>query len=142
MRNRSFSFPQITGEFALVIVRSVLGSIFITHGLARIYYWSIPEFGDFLNSQGIMTGEIVAWTITVGEIIGGLFLISGYYIKYAVIFHITVVLAGIFLVHLQNGWFVVGHGQGGVEYSILILAVLIYLYPKKDTRYKKRPSKF
>lgn len=59
---------------------------------------------------------------------GGIFLIFGLFIKYAVIFHFVIILMGIFLVHLPNGWFVVGHGNGGIEYSVLILTVLVYIF--------------
>jgi len=45
-----------------------------------------------------------------------------------------VILGGIVLVHFKNGYFVVGHGQGGVEYSLLILAVLVVLYSKAGRR--------
>ena len=128
MRKIAMSLPQIPREISFVFLRVVMGIIFITHGVARLYYESIPDFGVFLNSRGLVFGETIAWIITIGEIIGGLLLISGYFLKFAVIFHSVIVLTGLFLVHLQNGWFVVGHGQGGVEYSVLILAVLLYLY--------------
>lgn len=130
MKNITSSrFPQLIPQnLAVIILRSILGIIFITHGIARLYYGSVQDFGGFLNSQGLLIGEIIAWTITIGEIIGGLLLISGFLVRYVVIFHFIIVLTGIFLVHLTNGWFVVGHGQGGVEYSILILGVLIYLF--------------
>ncbi len=120
--------PQLTGGVALIVLRSVMGIIFITHGIARLYFGSVNNFGEFLDSHELMIGGIIAWTITIGEIIGGLLLISGFLVRYGVIFHFVIVLSGIFLVHLNNGWFVVGHGSGGVEYSILILAVLIYLF--------------
>lgn len=120
--------PQISHNWALIFLRATMGLIFISHGLARIYYASNYDFGTFLNSKGFYFGEIIAWTITIGEIIGGIFLIAGLFIKYAVIFHFVIIMMGIYLVHLPNGWFVVGHGNGGIEYSILILAVLIYLF--------------
>lgn len=128
-----YNFPALHGlpkGIALIILRAVMGVIFITHGFARLYYSSIPNFGEFLNSRGLFIGEVIAWSITIGEIIGGLLLITGFLVRYAVIFHFLIVLTGIFLVHLPNGWFVVGHGQNGIEYSILLLAVLIYLYSK------------
>lgn len=120
--------PGNSNKWSLIILRVVLGLIFISHGLARIYYESIPDFGAFLNSEGLYFGWLIAWTITIGEIIGGILLIIGLYIRYVVVFHFVIILTGIFLVHLPNGWFVVGHGNGGIEYSILILTVLIYLF--------------
>ncbi len=69
----------------------------------------------------------IAWIITVGEIISGICLAIGYKVRYCVVFHAIVIVSGIFLVHITNGWFVVGHGSGGVEYSLLILAVLLLI---------------
>lgn len=33
-------------------------------------------------------------------------------------------LFGIYLVHLKHGWFVVGHGFNGMEYSVTLIAAL------------------
>ena len=33
--------------------------------------------------------------------------------------------AGIFLIHLQNGFYVIGPGQGGVEFNLLLIAALL-----------------
>ncbi len=113
---------------AIIILRVVLGLIFISHGVARLYYGSVNDFGDFLASEGIPMGQAVAWMITLGEIISGILLVLGYYVKYCCVFHAIIILGGILLVHLSQGWFVVGHGAGGVEYSLLILGVLGVLF--------------
>jgi putative oxidoreductase len=118
------------------MLRILMGVIFVTHGAARLYYQSVPEFGAFLNSKGLVAGITLAWLVTIGEIISGSLLAAGYKVTYCIIFHAIVIFAGILLVHLPNGWFTVGHGSGGMEYSILILAVLTVLY----THYK--PSRF
>jgi putative oxidoreductase len=34
-------------------------------------------------------------------------------------------LFGIYLVHLKHGWFVVGHGFNGMEYSVTLVAALL-----------------
>jgi putative oxidoreductase len=34
---------------------------------------------------------------------------------------------GIILVHAKEGWFVVGAGRNGVEYSVLLIAVFVAL---------------
>lgn len=36
-------------------------------------------------------------------------------------------VAGIVLVHAPEGWFVVGHGRNGVEYSVLLIGCLVIL---------------
>jgi len=32
---------------------------------------------------------------------------------------------GIWLVHMKHGWFVVGHGFNGMEYSVTIICALV-----------------
>lgn len=120
--------PSIGIKYPARLLRIVMGLIFVTHGTARLYYNSVSDFGAFLNSNGFIIGVFLAWVVTIGELIAGTLLAIGYRVKYCVIFHAIVVLLGILLVHFPNGWFVVGHGSGGVEYSVLILAVLLYLY--------------
>lgn len=110
------------------LLRAIVGIIFITHGLARLYYWSVPDFGGFLAASGLPFGLVLAWAVTVGEIFSGSLLILGKYVRYCVLFHATVILGGIFMVHLQNGWFVVGHGANGIEYSVLLLVALYTIY--------------
>jgi putative oxidoreductase len=119
---------SLSTSLTIVILRIIMGFIFITHGAARLYYSSIEGFGDFLNSKGLVIGLILAWAITIGEIVFGSLLILGRYVRYCVMFHSVVILTGIIMVHIPNGWFVVGHGTGGVEYSLLILGVLAVLY--------------
>lgn len=109
-------------------LRVIMGLIFISHGIARFYYNSIPDFGGFLNANGFVVGIVLAWMITIGEVVSGSLLTLGHYVKKCVIFHAVIILVGLFLIHIPNGWFVVGHGTGGAEYSLLILAVLINLY--------------
>lgn len=122
--------PGLSQSAALIALRVLTGIIFVTHGAARIIYWSVPGFGDFLNSKGFVIGLLLAWMVTIGEIIGGTVLAFGYKVRYWVLFQAVVIIMGIFMVHLPRGWFTVGQSSGGVEYSLLLLAVLAYLYSR------------
>ncbi len=125
--------PSLSDKSAILILRIVMGVIFISHGVARLYFYSIPGFGQFLDGNGFMgAGEAVAWAITLGEVAGGTLLVLGRFVRYAILFHALVITAGIFLVHLRQGWFVVGHSTGGAEYSVLVLAVLAVLYSQSE----------
>lgn len=128
--SKIMKLPSFSLSKALFILRLYMGMTFLLHGAARLYYMSLNDFGAFLNSQGFLIGIFFAWFITLGEIIGGLLLMLGYKIRYVLIFNFLVILGGIILVHFKNGFFVVGHGQGGIEYSLLILTVIIVLYSK------------
>lgn len=131
---RTTRLPEINEKYGFIILRGIMGLIFITHGIARLYYQSVSDFGGFLNSKGLLIGVQIAWIITIGEIISGSLLIFGIKVKYCVLFHAVVITTGIFFVHLSNGWFVVGHGSNGIEYSILILAVLLFIYSRSSQR--------
>lgn len=120
--------PNLSRKFATHVLRIVMGGIVCSHGIARIFFHSVPDFGEFLNSKGLVIGTVLAWMITLGEIVAGILLAVGYRVKYCVIFQAIVILFGIIMVHAPHGWFVVGHGTNGIEYSILIFAVLLYLY--------------
>lgn len=133
--------PSFPLQIALLLLRLYMGMTFILHGAARLYYMSLNDFGAFLDSQGLMIGVFIAWFITIAEIIGGFLLMIGYKIKYVLLFNFLVIIGGIVLVHFKNGFFVVGHGQGGVEYSLLILSVLIVLYSTADKGNIPKPLK-
>lgn len=124
------NLPNISTRYSAILVRIVMGVIFFTHGAARLFYDSVSGFGNYLDSQGLMIGLILAWAITIGEMVFGTMLAVGYKVRYCVIFHATIIIAGLFLIHIPQGWFVVGHGTGGAEFSLLILAVLIFLYSR------------
>lgn len=109
-----------------------MGLIFVTHGAARLVYGSVPDFGAFLDAQGLLIGVPLAWTVTIGEIACGSMLALGYKARYCVLFHAVVIAAGIALIHRSSGWFVVGHGSNGMEYSVLILAVLAFIYARSS----------
>jgi putative oxidoreductase len=128
------NLPVIQEKYTSVALRVCMGVIFITHGLARLYFNSVNDFGNFLNAKGFVVGVLLAWVITIGELVSGSLLAFGYKVKYCVIFHALIITSGIFMVHLNNGWFVVGHGSGGIEYSVLILLVLLHLYSRSDKR--------
>lgn len=110
---------------ALVILRIYLAVTMIIHGITRIYVGGVAPFGEFLNSQGFPLGFYLAWTITIFEIVGGVGLIFGFLTPIlSTIFAIQLIL-GIILVHAQEGWFVVGHGRNGMEYSILLIVAFL-----------------
>lgn len=126
------SLPGISKHYTFLLLRAVVGVIFVTHGAARLAYGSVPDFGAYLNAQGFLVGVPLAWAITIGEIVSGSSLAIGYKVRYCVLFHALVIVTGLVLVHLPNGWFVVGHGAGGVEYSVLILATLSFIYANAE----------
>jgi len=113
---------QDTKSTALLLLRIVLALLMFIHGAARIAYGSVDDFGGFLSASGFPLGFYVAWAVTLFEIVGGVLLAVGYYAWIIAALFAVELVVGIVLVHYKEGWFVVGHGRNGVEYSILLIA--------------------
>jgi putative oxidoreductase len=110
------------------LLRMLMGIIFILHGGARLYEGTVNGFGDFLDSNGIPGGAFLAWFITVFEIIGGTAMFLRYAVKVFCIIQILILVSGIFLVHIPNGWFTVGAQSGGIEFSVVLITVLLAIF--------------
>ncbi len=104
------------------LIRIVIALLMAIHGIARITLGIVDDFGVFLETVGFPFGVVLAWTITLFELIGCALLLLNYQVKYVCAWFIIQLLTGVLLVHFQEGWFVVGAGRNGVEYSVLLIA--------------------
>ncbi|HRE76831.1 MAG TPA: DoxX family protein [Flavobacterium sp.] len=104
------------------LLRIIVGITMMSHGIARLFYASIYAFGNFLESNGLLYGFYLAWIITLLDLFFGILLIFNTCIKHASYWFIFILLMGIALVHRHHGWFVVGHGSNGIEYSIVLIS--------------------
>jgi putative oxidoreductase len=112
----------------LTVLRVAVASVFIVHGIARMVNGTVGGFGQFLGSQGLPLGVVVAWTLTLVEVAGGVALALGFCVRPLTAWYAAQILTGIALVHWSQGWFVVGAGRGGMEYSVLIVACLAAVF--------------
>jgi putative oxidoreductase len=130
-------------KIALTAIRVFLAATMIVHAVARIYAGGVAPFGEFLTAQGLPYGFYLAWVITVFEIVGGIALAIGYFVPVLAVIFALHLLAGIILVHARDGWFVVGLGRNGAEYStFLIVSFLLVAFshygaeePRRRIRY-------
>jgi len=130
------SFPFISSGNALVLLRIVVALIMIAHGMMRLIVNSLNDFGNFLTSKGFPIGEMFAWGITIFELAGGILLLIGLYRRWIALILIIELITGIILVHAKNGWFVVGHQSGGMEYSVLLIICLVVIAAADKRSYK------
>ncbi|HMK05096.1 MAG TPA: DoxX family protein [Ferruginibacter sp.] len=127
-------FPFVTDTTAFRLLRIFTGVFLAAHGFIRLYTGTVNEFGDFLNSKGFIIGGTIAWFLTIFEIAGGLLMAAGFLIKWIAAVFIIELIMGIILVHADNGWFVVGYQSGGMEYSVLLVLVLLFIAAKGNNR--------
>ena len=109
-------------ELALTIVRVALAATMIIHGAARINAGGVAPFGEFLTGvKGFPFGLYLAWGITIFELVGGALLALGYFVPVIALVFAFQLMMGIVLVHWPEGWFVVGLGRNGMEYSAVLI---------------------
>lgn len=110
-----------------VLLRITVSLFLLAHGVARTYLGTIGGFGEFLDSRGFVIGGVLAWAITIFEIVGGIAMALNYFVKWIAAVFIIELATGIVLVHAPQGWFVVGATLGGMEYSVLLIVCLLVI---------------
>lgn len=109
---------------SLAAVRIAVGVLLFLHGLARVRLGIVDDFGVFLSGVGLPAGLVVAWIVTGVELVGAPVLGWGRGVRVLAPWFALQLVAGIALVHAPEGWFVVGAGRNGVEYSVLLIVCL------------------
>lgn len=114
-------------ELSLSIVRISVAILIFIHGAFRAFHWdpNVTGFGQWLSSLGFPEGLYWAAAVTVYELVAPLFILARRFVTLACVGHIGIISLGAVLVHYPAGWFVVGAGRNGMEYSVLLLACLI-----------------
>ncbi len=106
-------------KLALTIVRIAAAGNMIIHGITRLSLGTVSNFDEYLSSLGFP--PYTAWAITFFEILGGIAVIVGKWVTPISIVFCVQLIMGIALVHFSEGWFVVGAGRNGMEYSVLLI---------------------
>ena len=106
-------------------MRLTLAVLIAVHGWTRLLGGGVAPFGHWLDSQGLPFGFALAACVTGIEVIGTLLLAARRVVFPLTLLYATIYIAGIILVHAPEGWFVVGKGRNGVEFSILLVIALL-----------------
>lgn len=121
-----------TQDVTLTILRLVLGVVFFAHGAQKMLGW----FGGygFHGTMGLFTHigmpAPVAFLIICTEFFGGLGVIVGLLTRIAALGICGLMIGAIFMVHMQNGFFMnwAGTQKGeGYEFHLLALAIAAVL---------------
>jgi putative oxidoreductase len=112
-------------RLAWLVLRLVLAGLVAAHGYYRLFTGGSSGFGQWLTSQNIPFGLVVAWAVTLSEVVGSMLLAFGRWIFPVTLLLSVVYGVGIVMVHAPDGWFVVGAGRNGAEYSVLLIVALL-----------------
>lgn len=109
-------------DYAALILRLALGTMFIAHGLLKIFVFTLPGTVGFFEQVGFPGWT--AYLVTAAELGGGVLLVAGIAVR-TVSLALVPVLLGATWVHLGNGW-VFSNPNGGWEYpAFLVVASLV-----------------
>ena len=117
--------PTTRGPVAWLVLRVTRAGLLAAHGWARWMAGGVEPFGVWLDSLGFPFGRAIAWTITAIEILGTPLFAAGRFVFPLSLLYACIYTTGLVLVHAKAGWFVVGLGRNGMEYSVLLIVALL-----------------
>lgn len=125
------------------LLRLGVATIFLSHSLHGIFTGNdVNDFGNlFLNKIGFAPfGVFIAWGVVISQIITSLLLIANKVVKISCIVNIIILIFGIITVHFAEGWYVVGAGRNGMEFSFILIIVLLSIIISNKKYRKKKVS--
>ena len=118
--------PASRSTLAWTLLRLTLAGLIAAHGWARLLGGGVEPFGAWLTAQDVPFGPLVAAAITAIEILGTPLLAWGRFLVFPLtVLYSAIYAVGIAMVHAPAGWFVVGAGRNGAEYSVLLIIALL-----------------
>jgi putative oxidoreductase len=117
--------PATRSKVAWLILRLALAGIIAAHGWSRFLGGGVVPFGDWLVSQGLPMGFAIAAAITAIEVLGTPVFAFGRFVPALSVVYSSIYTVGIAMVHAPAGWFVVGKGRNGAEFSVLLIVCLL-----------------
>ena len=127
---------NISSAWTLLPLRLVVGVGFLLHGLAKLNRGP-ATFAMLLEHIDAPCPLLTAWMVTCVEILGGLFLISGFFVALVSVPLIISMLVALFTIHIHYGFSSVNtvgltpsgpvFGPPGFEINLLYIAGLIAL---------------
>ncbi|WP_300001299.1 DoxX family protein [uncultured Cedecea sp.] len=130
---------QRTAPYAALIMRLVLGILFLAHFGLKFFVFTPAGTAKFFASLGLPGG--LAYVTMAVELVGGVALILGVYARIVAIVLIPVLLGAIATVHGPAGFFFT-NPNGGWEFLALWIAGLITLALIGDGKYALKPTSF
>jgi putative oxidoreductase len=113
---------------ALLILRLVLGGLFVAHGEQKLFGafggHGLKGTGGFFEQLGIKPGRTMALLAGLSEFGGGLLVAIGFLTPLAALAIIATMVVAISKVHAPNGLF---NENGGYKYNLLVIVVALVL---------------
>lgn len=110
------------GHAALDLVKLAVCAIVLTHGVHRYLYGEIRGLATALAGFGFPFPLVQAHLVNLAETGGVLLIALGILVRPICAILILIFATGVVLIHWQLGFFILGPGEGGWEFSALLIA--------------------
>jgi putative oxidoreductase len=111
-------------DLALLVLRVIVGVLFIGHGTQKLFGWfgghGLDGTGGFFESLGLKPGKAMAFAAGFNEAVGGLLLALGLITPVAAALLTATMVVAIATVHYANGPWATSNGY---EYNLALIAV-------------------
>jgi putative oxidoreductase len=110
-----------TAPYGALALRLTLGIAALAHGLLKVFVFTPAGTVGFFASLGLPA--IAAYAVILAEVLGGIALIAGAYVRLVSLALVPVLLGAVW-VHAGNGW-LFSAPKGGWEFPAFWTAALI-----------------
>lgn len=115
--------PDKRVDTALLVLRLVVGAIFIAHGYQKVFHFGIAGVTTMFGSMGVPLAGLVAPLVSVLELVGGIALVLGVVTRVAGLLLAIDMFCAILIVHGKNGFFL----PRGMEFVLGNMAMALAL---------------
>ncbi|MBX9976572.1 DoxX family protein [Cytobacillus firmus] len=113
-------------DLGLLIIRLVIGVLFIGHGAQKLFGWfgghGLKGTGGWFVSIGMKPGVMMALSAGLAELIGGILFALGFLTPLAALMIAGTMIMAIVKVHGPNGLWATSNGY---EYNLTLISVAI-----------------
>ena len=120
-------------SYGPTVLRASVGAVFIAHGAQKLFgLWGGPGLNGttaMLTGLGLPYAQPLAVVLAAVEFGGGILLVLGGLTRWVTVALAVDMAVAIWKVHYRNGFFLSDQASrgGGVEYAMVLLAVLVCL---------------
>lgn len=136
MLNRYETFFQERAALGGLILRGVLGVVFLAHGYAALTIYTPAGLAQYFGSLGIPLPALSAWLLTLTHLAGGAMILLGLLTRLNALVHAFVMLVAVATAHLGQGFFLTAivvdaaNGVavvGGYEFALTLAVACVAL---------------